>query len=298
MDNKTDEFGAIYLAFGAPYLAMALNSVASLRVFNPSVPVCILTNVVDQPPETTWWKSVPGSHWLFFDRTTDKNRDFKTHIYDYSPFHKSVYIDCDTLVLSDVTDLSLFLDYFDVLLKPSERPGKTDRNKKILGSSFPYSKLTHFNGGVLGFRKAANVKQFFDCWRTRYNQLNFRRDQPSLVEALFYSDVRIFPLRRKWNCSDRWYAKNELRLDVAIWHYKTRMDRHLEHQVMRAVDWFSDNPQHLQDVKAFILQQRVSRKHRGLKWMVRSLFTEMRGPLSKLPERHIGSVANPFRCGR
>ena len=31
-------FGVIYVAFGAPYLAMALTSLISLRVTNPNVP--------------------------------------------------------------------------------------------------------------------------------------------------------------------------------------------------------------------------------------------------------------------
>jgi hypothetical protein len=292
MDDKASQFGVIYLAFGAPYLAMALNSVASLRVFNPALPVCILTNVVDQPPETDWWKST-ASHWLFFDKATDANREIKTNIYAYSPFDKSAYLDCDTLVLADLTPLSLFLDYFDILLKPSEQPGKTDRKRTIL-NGVPYGTVTHFNGGVLGFRKAANVEQFFDCWRERYNELNFKRDQPSLVEALFYSNVRMFPLRRRWNCSDRWYAKNEIRLDVAIWHYKTRMDKHLEQYVVRAVEWFSNDPKHLQEVKNFMLRQRVSRKHHSPKWILRSLLTEMRGPLSKLPARHNSGHSNPF----
>ena len=51
-----DEFGVVYVAFGAPYLAMALVSVVSLRVTNPTVQVCVVTNVVRDEPRTPWWK--------------------------------------------------------------------------------------------------------------------------------------------------------------------------------------------------------------------------------------------------
>jgi hypothetical protein len=290
MNRKQGQFGVIYLAFGAPYLAMALHSITSLRVFNPSMPVCVLTNIAERPPNTRWWNSVPESHWVFMDKSTSINRDIKTHIYRFSPFDKTVYLDCDTLVLADLTDLELFLDHFDVLLKPSDRPGKTDRKKKILNGVVPYGNVTHFNSGVLGFRRSANVERFFDDWRECYRRLNFRRDQPSLVEAIYRSDIRIFPLRERWNCSDKWFAKKDLRNDIAIWHYKTRLDRRLERSVVKAVEWFSNEPKHLAEVKAFIKQQRAFRKHRSLKNIFKCLITEMRGPLSKLPDKHLSRV--------
>ena len=63
-----ENFGVIYVAFGAPYLAQALVSAISLRVTNPDVPVCIVTNVVREPPRLAWWS--PEDHWIFLEKET------------------------------------------------------------------------------------------------------------------------------------------------------------------------------------------------------------------------------------
>ena len=70
-----ENFGVIYVAFGAPYLAQALVSAISLRVTNPDVPVCIVTNVVREPPRLAWWS--PEDHWIFLEKETADNRNAK-----------------------------------------------------------------------------------------------------------------------------------------------------------------------------------------------------------------------------
>jgi hypothetical protein len=285
-----ESFGVVYIAFGAPYLSMALTSLVSLMASNPTIPVCIVTNVRKYPTDIPWWNMVRDPHWIFIDEPTSKNRDIKTHVYNYSPFKKTLYLDCDTLVLSDISQLSFFLDHFDVLLRHIDSAAAPDAKKLLFDRTVRFSETAHFNGGVIGFRKGASVEQFFDCWRARYRGLGYRRDQPSLVEALYYSDVRLLPLPAKWNMGeDSTYMSKGTREDVVVWHYKVRMDHYLEACFLRAVNWFSDDPKDLNDVKAWIQSRRKSRGYgRSPKWLLGALITGIRGPLSRIPQERLG----------
>jgi hypothetical protein len=129
------------------------------------------------------------------------------------------------------------------------------------------------------------------CWKERFAALGFRQDQPSLVEALYQSDARLLPLPEKWNMGDTWRRGQQDRNDVVVWHYKSRLDRHIESYLMRTARWFSDDPKHSADVDRFIAERRRLRGYRGIKWSLKTLVNELRGPLSKRPEK-CGEGAN------
>ena len=226
-----------------------------------------------------------GSKWIFLDESTSRNRYVKTDVYLYSPFVKTLYLDCDTLVLSDISQISFLLDYFDILLRHIYRP-VLDANKRLFANTTRLGDTGAFNSGVLGFRKNEKVERFFTCWRERFAALGFRQDQPSLVEALYQSDVRLLPLHEKWNVGDTWRSSRQDRNDVVIWHYKSRLDRHMESYLVRAAKWFSDDPKRLAEVDQFIEERRRLRGYGGIKWSLKTLVNELRGPLSKLPEQH------------
>src|SRR5687768_12619638 len=102
---------------------MALISMISLRVTNPDIPVCIVTNVVQKAPDDlTWWK--PDDHWKLLALGTEKNRTAKLKVYELSPFDESLYLDCDTLVLGRISPLRDYLQYFDILMKYGYGPAK------------------------------------------------------------------------------------------------------------------------------------------------------------------------------
>ena len=59
-ETKPQLLGAVYLAFGKPYLAMALVSIESLKQTNPELPVSVLTNVCDSPSAIARLRSSSG----------------------------------------------------------------------------------------------------------------------------------------------------------------------------------------------------------------------------------------------
>jgi hypothetical protein len=288
--GSMEELGVLYVALGAPYLAMALTSIASLRVFNPTTPVCVVTNVSKNPPQLPLWNT--EFKWIFVDETTRRNRHVKLNMYSLTPFTKTLYLDCDTLVLSDVSQMSFFLDYFDVALVPFENPPEIDGRKLLFDDTVQMRDLPYFNSGVIGFREGIKVKSFFDCWRCRYEYHHFKRDQPSCLEALYTSDVHLVPLAQKWNRGDATYIDAMARREIVIWHYAVRsMDRHIELYIRKALPSFTDDPNNFDLVESFITQNRKTRRYaKHPFWLMRGIINTLRGPLSRRPERHTGSA--------
>lgn len=239
-------FGVIYLAFGRPYLAMALNSFLSLRRSNPGVPAAIVTNIGDSAPAIPGWTE--EDHWIHIPRPAKDNRLFKTAIIDYSPFDKTLYLDCDTVVVGDLSPARFLLDHFDLGLKLRQGPpGKRD-NIKLFDGSVDYHDMPHWNGGVVLFRSNDKTRDFFRNWKARFQALGNRRDQPSLIEALFTSDCRIVSLDYRWNDGDKLnseglLAPKAMRDRVVIWHYTRDIDGTLERDLLKAEALIPGSPE-------------------------------------------------------
>ncbi|WP_018526611.1 putative nucleotide-diphospho-sugar transferase [Alkalispirochaeta alkalica] len=220
---KNTPFGVTYVAFGRPYLAMALVSAESLRARSPEVPLCIITNVAQSPPDLPFWDTQRDT-WSWFARESRENRFYKTQLYDYSPFEKTLYLDCDTLVWADVAPAVTYLEYFDICFKQQLRGQRSAKKgaHTVLDNSFRVAELPHWNGGVFMFRKNEKTREFFRLWSSYYEQYNISFDQVSLVDAVFRSDCRLLSLDNRWNAS---FAprKNEGDHLVRVYHYGSRI---------------------------------------------------------------------------
>jgi hypothetical protein len=273
-------FGVVYVAYGAPYLAMAITSLLSLRVTNPNVPVCVVTNVVPDAPQRDWWR--PSDQWVFLGEETETNRNAKTGIYHLSPFDLTLFLDCDTMVLGDLSPISGYLEYFDVLLSAVYNPDPNPK-RKILGGKYRYTVDGHFNGGVFAFRRGIEVEQFFTLWNDRFHALGYRLDQPALVEAYFLSKAHMFPLPPKWNSGDKWADRSGARKEIVVWHYKTRPEPLVRELIQKAAGWFGGTQQHLDATSQFL---RNRRNHRSPRWLLWRLVLKIRGEQSQRLKKH------------
>jgi hypothetical protein len=202
-----NRFGCMYVAFGRPYLIQALNSVRSLRRASPSVPVCILTNALPEPPAAFHEWNSSSDVWLSVDAADDDNRLFKTDLVRYTPFDRTLYLDSDTEVLGDLTGMFRFLDYWDLALRLREEgysPLKEKGRQTVLDGAAAIADLPHWNGGVVLFASNARVEEFFSLWNSYYRAGGIPFDQVSLVEAAFRSSCRILSLDGRWNGGHQW----------------------------------------------------------------------------------------------
>lgn len=180
--------GIVYVAFGDSYLDEAENSAESVKQYS-DIPIAVITNC--QPSAA------------FFDEiiTVDSvSGSFATKV-EYmakSPFDKTIYLDTDTIVCGDISDLFSILEAFDIAAKhksgfyptgPIEYPHVPE--------SFP-----EYNTGVIAFRSNSDVDDFFESWVQEYERYVEKggNDQPAFRKALFDSDLRVSTLKEQYHC--------------------------------------------------------------------------------------------------
>jgi hypothetical protein len=277
------EFGVIYLAFGRTFLGMSLLSALTVRRNSPSAGITIVSNVEIDVTLLEFW-SEQTDRFIFVADGDGSNRLYKTCINRYSPYSKTLYLDCDTVVCRDLSIISDYLDYFDVGARPGKSPGpRQDRSKQLLSGRHRFEDLVHWNGGVIAFRRSKGASDFFDRWNQRYIALGFKRDQPSLVEAMFETSARVFPLEPRWNNGDSLNGdglleKKEIRSLVAVWHYKWDIDNQLRDEIVQMSRIVL--PGAVDDILRLIEARRPSLSMLKPRYLAAKALRRMRGRLS------------------
>lgn len=217
------EMGVFYVAFGWPYLLLALESARSVRRANPAMPVAIATapalheGLCDEQRAT-------ADHWIKIDLPPARNRLVKTSADIHSPFERTLMLDADTLVVADITPMFDWLRHFDVAFKLNEaRLGSAGNVAKgrspVLEGSVTVDDLPHWNGAVCLFRRSAASREFFATWSSRFEHWGSPFDQVSLVDAIFLSSARVLSFDYRWNSPTKSYRNPKKSADVVVLHY-------------------------------------------------------------------------------
>lgn len=191
--------GVIYIATGAKYIQEACVSATSLKANSPQLSVTIFADTYVQCPNFT--------NRVFLDKPSFSFLDKVKNIY-YSPYKYTLYLDSDTYICSDISELFMLLDKFDIAV--AHAPGRiasgSNYNIKGIPDSFP-----EMNAGVILFKKSNKLKKFFNIWLNLYledirlhKEVGDTRhnvhDQPSFRCALYNSSLRIATLPPEYNC--------------------------------------------------------------------------------------------------
>ena len=207
-DTSTSDCGAIYLAFGYEYLVMSIRSAISLRKQNPDLPITVVTNL---PVNENFDDHIPNfgcsnqnaliNNFIVVDDDSEENRDYKTSIIDYSPYNKSLFLDCDTFIQKNIRSGFRFLQYSDLALVSRPIPSRSMVDKwegDIDLEEIPIDDISTFYSGVFFFDKK-ETEDFFKKWNRGYHQSGSKYDQFSLISAIYQSDIKILPLPVTWN---------------------------------------------------------------------------------------------------
>ena len=214
----TSGCGVVYLAFGPPYLILAYNSIASLKAVSPEIPVCVVVDkktsaLVRTPPDG--WSS--EDDFLVVDECVEKNRYIKTSLNQHSPFDRTLFLDADTVVTDDISEIFSYLENFDLCIRlygAGSKKGVTRSEMPLLDGRYKVLDLPHWNSGVIAFKKCEAVDAFFSSWNAAYDihrrEMQVWTDQGALVEAIFRTKARVLSLDSRWNCltSERAYFVN------------------------------------------------------------------------------------------
>ncbi|MGH1368174.1 MAG: putative nucleotide-diphospho-sugar transferase [Maritimibacter sp.] len=180
--------GVVYVATGGDYLALAQASARSLRAFEPEIAIDVFTDDVNAPE--------PG----LFDQIhliENPHRRSKVECYGKTRFERTLYLDCDTLVLGPLGDLFDILERFDMAFTHDMR-----RNTKLVQTGYkhqtPYA-FPQLNGGVILYRGTPPVRSFMEDWARRFAASGLDRDQPTLRDLLWETDLRYYVLPPEFN---------------------------------------------------------------------------------------------------
>lgn len=188
--------GVIYIATGSRCVAEALRSVQSFKAHNPRIPATLFTDLTKRPAEFDQIFAIENPTYSSFDKVANILR---------TPYDKTLFLDSDTYIAADLTDVFTLLDNYDFAGAIEISRGYWYRHLTDLPDSFP-----EINSGVLAFRRSSAVDRLLADWQRCYHDsvawqktpgLTDRVwDQPGLRQALYASpDLRLTHLPTEYN---------------------------------------------------------------------------------------------------
>lgn len=217
MEQRNCNYGIVYVAFGYDYLLMAAHSAATAKKTNPGIKCLVITNLPFDNDKVQ--PSSPFDYVTKIEKESKYNREIKTNIIQYTPFERTLFLDCDTEVRGSLDPAFRCLDYYDLALKMDVSPANKiyELVPSIPGKLFPI-----YNSGAIFFKYNDSMYKVFDLWHRILVAEERRIDQPALAQAIFQTpEARLLPLGVMWNT-----FKFELHLlingldDSIIRHYR------------------------------------------------------------------------------
>jgi hypothetical protein len=176
-DMSSPTSGFCYVADAPRYIDEARGSIASLRKAMPETRICFVA------PKDFWSSDLAVDHWVELPEGFPRGEGpvVKTAAY-LAPYARVVFVDTDTYVVGDLSDLFHILDSFDLALAHEPTRGWD----YITPAPHAFCEL---NTGVIAFRNTARVKSFFDAWQKKFlvmkSEQDLTNDQPSFRTALW-----------------------------------------------------------------------------------------------------------------
>lgn len=215
------------------FAAMTRIAVASLRLTNPGVRVCVACDrqtdtvlrtlahpLVDEADEWVVVATPDGP-------STFRNRFVKTRVRDHlaGPY---LHLDSDVLVRGDLGEV-FRLDADVAGGANGSRPGQiSPRDTGILRAmGWTCRDDIYLNGGVLFINETPGARRFCREWHARWLQgcaaLSRQEDQPALNAAVHAASPRLVVLRAALNAQFRHTVG--VAVDAVIWHYYASVGR-------------------------------------------------------------------------
>ena len=237
MDN-----GILYCATTAYHLQQAALSAKSVKTLHPNLPCAICTplqvnNAIFDKVIKTEKQTLPASQYVLP----------KVQALQKSPFKKTLYLDCDTYLVDDISDLFVLLNRFDFAFAHGHernyrynlQTGKTPFKNKTWNvvRDIPYS-FAPVQSGVILYKINDKVSALLKQWEQLYIEKQYFDDQASLRELLWSTELNFYVLPREYNFNNisfltRNIIENNRVAKPKIFHYTTQKHRNIERLVKR-----------------------------------------------------------------
>jgi hypothetical protein len=216
--------GVVLVATGADYRAQALKVALSVRRHCPGLPVVLFSDAGGC--QALEGRCGPGGWVDAVIPLADPHRRSKVDALARSPFTRSLYLDADTRLVADVRDVFALLDRFDIALAHAHARNRAATLavwRQALPDAFP-----QFNSGVIAWRRNAATQALLEAWPQHYREAGFFKDQVTLRELLWASELRIATLPPEYNIRYRHmllhWRRNRKEAIPRILHLRPRAD--------------------------------------------------------------------------
>ena len=182
-----NSMGVVYIATGEKYVRATVKSAESVKKYCNNLNVHLFTDLGEFSHDC-------------IDGITIIDQPHRRSKVDYlfkTPFERTLYLDSDTRVVDDITDIFKLLDNFDIALAHAHlrnHPATLAQWKSEIPYSFP-----QLNGGVILFRMNMKVESLLKQWHEAYHTAGFKKDQTTLRELIWRSDLRLTILPPEYN---------------------------------------------------------------------------------------------------
>jgi len=198
MEKILNTEGFLYCCFSETYLDEAMGSIKTLLEHNPNANISLVANKEVQSYYINNYKNIIFDKVILNSIENEPICFFRTRLYDFTPYEKTIALDSDTYILGKISNLFDLLDSFDLVMVPDEASAA---RATILGLKGGFSALGYYNCGFIMFRKVEKTKKLFKTWEKEFIELKDLEpaDQGPLVRALVKTDLRFITLPKEYN---------------------------------------------------------------------------------------------------
>lgn len=235
---KNEERGFVTILTGLYPLQDCVHFLASVRkfheepivIFSDRVPLVFKT-LLKSFKKVTFKPAPPHKNPVLSSRLA------KINLYRNSPFQKTLYLDCDTCLIANVSEIFDDLDAVDLIVTKDVQPqiakawrhllrNKQDAIAVLQTAGLPLEQnSTHYNSGVVGFRRSRKNEILFEQFQSYFdkvlaNQDIFRvKDQAAFSAAIAAVEPKLKILPPTYNYQDMWKKQyQEVNEPVKILH--------------------------------------------------------------------------------
>lgn len=205
--------GFVYVATGEGYRLEALKSAQSLKRCQPNAQICLVSDRAPEPDSVFDEVVIVEPESVTFS-PLDKTLAVRC------PYDRAVFLDTDTAIVGDLSELFDILNGFELALLPETKRGW---DYELSDVPRPFAE---FNTGVMVFRNDQRIAALFEQWRQVYRDLKANpgliNDQPSLRKVLFESDIRVAPLPSEYHFLGN--TENYIMWDARLIHARGNLD--------------------------------------------------------------------------
>ena len=178
--------GIVFAATGEAYRNLARRAARNVRLAMPDIEIDLFT---DGPLDDPVFSKV-----ILVEHADHRP---KMEALRRSRFRRTVYLDSDIVMLTDISEVFEVLERADFVgVQCTFGNGPTVR--KAVRQRVPAA-FRQINSGVLGIRKSTKTDALLRQWESDFQELELDFDQALLRELLYNSDLRVIVLPNEYN---------------------------------------------------------------------------------------------------